>query len=160
MSSKVIAVVATLITSVLRDKFGCSWGYAILFYFAFISLLQGYHMFIYQRVLSPLSKLPGPKVFVRLAVLTVGSLVLGRVSRANKQRARTNPSSLATRISKFHWPHIVSRLIVYSSSDANVKLRNSSYFEQQQHLCQTRIGPQNIAKYSWRRIVDCRRRHA
>jgi hypothetical protein len=51
-----------VVTAYMRYEFGSYWSNGILLYFAFFLVYHGYHMFIYERFLSPLSKLPGPKV--------------------------------------------------------------------------------------------------
>lgn len=61
---KVLAVLAVLVTYVLRLKVGCSWWYAIPLYFGFFLAYHGYRMLIHERFINPISKLPGPKVDV------------------------------------------------------------------------------------------------
>jgi hypothetical protein len=57
-----IAGLAAVITFLLRQQYGCSWLFAVPIFFAVFLGWHGYRMFIYDRFLNPLSRLPGPKV--------------------------------------------------------------------------------------------------
>jgi len=71
--------------------------YGILLYLIYSLVDHGYRMFIYERFLNPLSKLPGPKVLFVLAVLTVGTLVLGRGPQPSKCGAWSASSWLSAK---------------------------------------------------------------
>jgi len=60
--TRVLVLLSLLTTYFLRRIYGYSWFWAIPLYY---SLFIEYHlirMLVYERYMSPLSKLPGPKV--------------------------------------------------------------------------------------------------
>lgn len=60
-SFQVIALVAATTTFVLKHYFGGSWWYVIPLFITFFITWNAYRMFVYERYLSPLARLPGPK---------------------------------------------------------------------------------------------------
>jgi hypothetical protein len=61
-SFQLITITATLTTFVLKRYLGCSWWYAVPIFIAFFITWNAYRILIYERYLSPLARLPGPKV--------------------------------------------------------------------------------------------------
>ena len=56
------ALVSGIATFVLHEAWGWSWLWAVPLFIALFIAFQAYRMLIYERFLSPLAKLPGPKV--------------------------------------------------------------------------------------------------
>jgi len=59
---KGIPLTAALATAVLYHVWGYSLLWSLPVFIAFFIATQAYRMLIYERFVSPLTKLPGPKV--------------------------------------------------------------------------------------------------
>jgi len=80
--TRAIALLSVGITYLLRRNYGYSWWWAIPLYFSMFVEFHMVRMLVYERYLSPLAKLPGPKVpRIFRVVIDVGTLVCGRIPR-------------------------------------------------------------------------------
>ena len=59
---KLVALAAAATTYGLKQSYKISWVLAVPIYFLYFLAWHGYRMLIYERFLSPLSRVPGPKV--------------------------------------------------------------------------------------------------
>lgn len=76
---KVFAGLAALITYFLRQAYGSSWLWAVPIYFTLNFVAEAYRILIYERFVSPLAKIPGPKVLHSEIQLMTGTLAVGRI---------------------------------------------------------------------------------
>ena len=59
-----IALLSVGVAYLLRRNYGYSWLWVIPLYFSMFVEFHMVRMLVYERYLSPLAKLPGPKVLV------------------------------------------------------------------------------------------------
>jgi hypothetical protein len=59
---KELALTAALATVVIHHVWGYSWLWSVPVFIGFFIATQAYRMLIYERFVSPLTKLPGPGV--------------------------------------------------------------------------------------------------
>jgi hypothetical protein len=79
---KEIALTAALATVVIHHVWGYSLLWSVPVFIGFFIATQAYRMLIFERFVSPLTKLPGPKVspieFIRFNYRDTGSGVNSR----------------------------------------------------------------------------------
>lgn len=76
---RVIAIGTTLVTFLLNQRLGWSWWIAIPIYFGSLIAYNGFRILIYERFISPIAYLPGPKARHRRTILIEGTLAVGGV---------------------------------------------------------------------------------
>ena len=77
---KELALAAALATAVIHNVWGYSLLWSVPVFIGFFIATQAYRMLIFERFVSPLTKLPGPGVCNRIRpVLITGTLVLGSI---------------------------------------------------------------------------------
>jgi hypothetical protein len=127
---KLLALLSALTAFVLRERYGYSWFYTIPIFIGYFLAFHGYRMLIYERFISPIARVPGPKACPLSGVkLIPGSLATWRIRRNHKRRTRPSPPSLASTIPKSNWPHMLPRTILHSSNNANFQYSNPTHFE-------------------------------
>jgi cytochrome P450 len=100
---KIQAVSAAITTYIIHNLYGLSWFYGLAIFTVYFIAYQAYGIFIYRPRLSPLSRLPGPKVTPPTS-LTQGHWLLGNLRKIIKDepgqshlewmRAYRNPTGL------------------------------------------------------------------
>ena len=141
-----IEILAVLVTVAAKAFWSASLWWVIPNFFALFLAWGAYRMFIYERYINPLSKLPGPKVRlscnlqVNGLTTTAGSLAVGTISNDSEGRTRRSTVEMATRVPKSNWLSCLSRPLLLSSDNANFDYGSATHSQSYQHLRETQTG--------------------
>jgi len=92
----VIAIGSAIVTYVVHATYGLAYWWSIPIYGAIFIVYHGYRMLIYERFISPLSRLPGPKVVISISMLIIGTLVVWRISKYFERRTWSSTLKMAS----------------------------------------------------------------